>query len=145
VSEVNADRVLIVEAPNGRDMLKLGLEAAGFAVDVADDGEKGLGIATPRAPAVVVIDITLPRMNGWELARQLRQAFGPHIRLIALTSRDAPEDHARSRGAGFDVHLVKPIPPAGVDETIRRLLAAPSRDPVIVPGHVPSARPSASD
>ena len=122
--EVNVERVLLVEQPDGRDMLKIGLEAAGFEVDLADDAETALSIATVRAPAVVIIEITLPGMHGWELARRLRQIFGSRIRLIALTSRGDPEDHARSTAAGFDVHLVKPVPPSALEQTIRALLAA---------------------
>ena len=122
--DVNVERVLLVEQPDGRDMLKIGLEAAGFEVDLADDAEMALSTATARAPAVVVIEIDLPRIDGWELARQLRRLFGSRIRLIALTSRGDPEDHARSTAAGFDVHLVKPVPQSTVAQTIRALLAA---------------------
>jgi CheY-like chemotaxis protein len=122
--DVNVERVLLVEAPNGRDMLKIGLEAAGFEVAVADDAETALTRASTLAPAVVIIEITLPTMDGWELARRLRQLFGPRIRLIALTSRGDPEDHVRSLEAGFNVHLVKPVPPSTIQQTIRNLLAA---------------------
>jgi DNA-binding response OmpR family regulator len=124
VRDVNVERVLLVEQPNGRDMLKLGLESAGFEIDLADDAETALSAATARAPAVVIIEINLPRMDGWELARRLRQLFGARVRLIALTSRGDPEDHARSIAAGFDVHLVKLVPQATVQQTIRALLAA---------------------
>ena len=78
------------------------LEHAGFEVDVASEGESALMIAAARAPAVMIVD----------------------IRLIALTSRDDPQDRARSIAAGFDVHLVKPVHPAAVEQTIRALLAA---------------------
>ena len=122
--EVNVERVLLVEQPNGRDMLKLGLESAGFETDVADDAETALRIASVRRPAVVIVEINLPRMDGWELARRLRRLFGSRIRLIALTSRGDPEDYARSTVAGFDVHLVKPVPQSTVEQTIRALLAA---------------------
>ena len=122
--DVNVERVLLVEQPNGRDMLKLGLEAAGYETDVADDAETALRIALVRSPGVVIIEINLPRMDGWELARRLRRHFGHRIRLIALTSRGDPEDYARSITAGFDVHLVKPVPHATIEQTIRALLAA---------------------
>jgi CheY-like chemotaxis protein len=110
--DVHVERVLLVEQPNGRDMLKLGLEAAGFEVAVADDAETALTRATSLAPAVVIIEITLPTMDGWELARRLRQLFGSRMRLIALTSRGDPEDRHRHRRrlrcppreAGFSIH-----------------------------------------
>jgi two-component system, sensor histidine kinase len=122
--DVNVERVLLVEQPNGRDMLKIGLESAGFEVDLADDAETALSTAAVRAPAVVIIEISLPVMDGWELARRLRALFGSRIRLIALTSRGAPEDYARSIAAGFNVHLVKPVPQSMVAQMIRALLAA---------------------
>jgi DNA-binding response OmpR family regulator len=122
--EVYAERVLLVEQPDGRDMLKLALEHAGFEVDVANDGESALPIAARRRPAVVIVDINLPRMDGWELGRRLRQQAGPQIRLIALTSRGEPEDQMRSTAAGFHVHLVKPVRPPEVEQMIRVLLAA---------------------
>ena len=122
--DVNVERVLLVEPPDGRDMLKIGLEAAGFEVAVADDAETALNRATTLAPAVVIIEINLPTMDGWELARRLRQRFGSRMRLIALTSRGDPEDRDRSTTAGFDIHLVKPVPQSTVERMIRALLAA---------------------
>ena len=74
--DVHVERVLLVEPPDGRDMLKIGLEAAGFEVAVADDAETALTHATALAPAVVIIEINLPTMDGWELARRLRQLSG---------------------------------------------------------------------
>jgi DNA-binding response OmpR family regulator len=122
--DVHVERVLLVEQPDGRDMLKVGLQAAGFEVAVADDAETALTRATTLAPAVVIIEITLPTMDGWELARRLRQLFGSRIRLTALTSLGDPEDRDRSTAAGFDIHLVKPVSQSTVAGTIRALLAA---------------------
>jgi len=130
----SGDRVLVVEAPNGRDVLQLGLEMAGYQVDVADDGEAGLIVAAARPPAAAIIDLGVPIIDGWVLAESLRYVFGEHIRLIALTSRDEPEERERSRAAGFDTHLIKPVSPNRVTQTLRQLLvtagrlAAPARD-----------------
>ncbi len=122
--ELHAERVLLVEQPDGRDMLKLALEHVGFDVDLANDGESALTIVAARAPAVVIVDILLPGMDGWELAQRLRDVYGAAIRLVALTSLGDPEDRAQSAAAGFDVHLVKPVQPGKVRDTIRHLLAA---------------------
>ena len=124
MSELYAERVLLVEQPDGRDMLKVALEHVGFEVDLANDGESALTIAAARAPAVVIVDILLPGMDGWELAQRLRDVYGAAIRLVALTSLGDPEDRAQSAAAGFDVHLVKPVQPGEVHDTIRHLLAA---------------------
>lgn len=124
MSSLNAERILIVEQPDGRDMLKLALEHVGFEVDLADDAEEGLEIAEARRPAVIIVDIVLPRMNGWELARGLRLRYGADLRLVALTSLGEPDDLARSVEAGFDQHLVKPVQPIVLEAAIRQLLAA---------------------
>ena len=80
--------------------------------------------AAARVPAVVITDIVLPGMDGWELAERLRDVYGAGIRLIALTCLGDPEDRAHSAAAGFDVHMVKPVRPGKVHDTIRSLLAA---------------------
>jgi two-component system, sensor histidine kinase len=117
------DRVLVVEEPDGRDTLKLGLEMAGYRVDLADDGEVGLLVAAARTPAAAIIDLKVPIIDGWSLAESLRCVFGKAIRLIAVTSRDEPEERERSRVAGFDRHLVKPVSPNQVNQTLRQMLA----------------------
>jgi DNA-binding response OmpR family regulator len=116
-------RVLVIEGPRGRDRLTQGLEMAGYQVDVADDGEAGLIVAAARTPAAAIIDLSVPIIDGWLLAESLRYVFGERIRLIALTSRDEPEEHERSRAAGFDTHLMKPVSPTRAHQTLRQLLA----------------------
>ena len=116
-------RVLVVDESDGRDMLELGLEMAGYQVDVADDGEAGLITAAVRTPAAAIIDLGVPIIDGWSLAESLRSVFGEQIRLIAVTSRDEPEERERSRAAGFDTHLVRPVSPNRVNQALRQLLA----------------------
>ena len=114
--------MLLIEEPDVRHRLKLGLEMAGYDVDVVDDGEAGLRAAAARAPAAAIIDLNVPPVTGWTLAQSLRDVFGERIRLIAVGSRDDPEDRDRSRAAGFDAHLVKPVSPNRVHQTLRQLL-----------------------
>ena len=76
-----------------------------------------------RAPAVVIADIILPGMDGWELAQRLRRIYGAAMRLVALTTLGDPEDRANSATAGFNVHLMKPVRPGKVHDTILNLLA----------------------
>jgi len=115
-------RVLIVERPDGREMVKWVLERHGFSVDLADDGEAGLLAAAAHDPAVVLIEIDVPKVDGWTLARAMRRLFGRRVALVAITSRHAPEDRQRSRAAGFDAHLVKPVPIVEIETTIRALV-----------------------
>jgi two-component system cell cycle response regulator DivK len=114
-------RVLLVEEPDGRDVLKARLEMAGYRVDLADDGEVGLLMAAARAPAAALIDLDVPIVDGWSLAETLRQVFDQEIRLIAMAGEDAPE--AWSFDAGFDTHLVKPVSPNRVRHALQQLLS----------------------
>jgi len=117
------DRVLVVEEPDGRETLKLGLEMAGYRVDLADDGEAGLLVAAARTPAAAIIDLKAPIVDGWSLAEALRCMLGKAITLVAVTSRDEPIERERSRIAGFDKHLVKPVSPNQVHQTLRQMFA----------------------
>jgi CheY-like chemotaxis protein len=105
-------RVLVVEDnADGREMLRLLLEMFGYEVEVARDGVEGVEMGLSDHPQAAVIDIGLPRLDGYQVARRLRAEFGPHIFLITHTSNGRPEDRERALRAGFDVHLVKPVDP----------------------------------
>jgi signal transduction histidine kinase/ActR/RegA family two-component response regulator len=118
--------VLIVE-DNDDNRLMLGelLRLHGHDVVDAADGTSGLRVASARRPDVALVDIGLPDMDGYELARRLRAQLGATIRLVAVTGFGQPEDRARSRRAGFDAHLVKPVSP----EAIEAALDPPSSRP----------------
>ena len=122
-SAIRGDRVLVVDEPGERDLLEQALEMAGYQVDVADDGEAGLIIAAMRTPAAAIIDLGVPIIDGCLLGESMRGVFGKRIRLIAVTSRDEPDGRERSLTAGFDIHLVKPVSPNRVTQTLRQLLA----------------------
>jgi DNA-binding response OmpR family regulator len=114
-------RILVVEDhEDSRAGLALWLEIVGHTVEASADGLSALAVARARPPAIAIIDIGIPGLNGWEVARRLRDAFGRRIGLIALTSRQSAEDRARSLLAGFDAHLVKP---ANGEELFRAIKA----------------------
>jgi CheY-like chemotaxis protein len=87
------------------------LELDGHQVQEAADGPHGLEMALAQRPEVVIIDIGLPGLDGFEVARRLRAALGEGPLLIAVTGYGQAEDLRLSRAAGFDVHLVKPVSP----------------------------------
>jgi CheY-like chemotaxis protein len=98
------------------------LRLGGHEVCTAHDGEEAVAAADAFRPEVVLLDIGLPRLDGFEAARRIRaQPWGRQIRLIALTGWGQDEDRRRSKEAGFDDHLVKPV---DLDE-LRGLLAGP--------------------
>jgi CheY-like chemotaxis protein len=121
-------RVLIIEdQQDSRDVLKLLLELYGYVVDAEPDGLSGIEAARAHPPALAIIDIGLPNLDGWAVAHQLRDEFDDHIRLIALTSRNQPEDRVRSQAAGFDLHMVKPTAIDDLEQAMTRLLHDPDR------------------
>jgi signal transduction histidine kinase/ActR/RegA family two-component response regulator len=104
-----ARRVLVIDDnEDAARMLQLILESAGHDVCTAFDGTDGLALAEQCHPAVAFVDLRMPGMDGYEVARRLRARFGQHLRLIAVTGFSHEEHQERSRQAGFDEHLVKP-------------------------------------
>src|SRR6185312_922951 len=86
------------------------LETVGHVSRVAADGPTALEVAGEFDPDIALLDIGLPVMNGYEVARRLRERpGGSRVRLIALTGYGQESDHDRSRRAGFADHLVKPV------------------------------------
>lgn len=101
--------VLVVEDnDDGRDMLSAMLGLHGFRVTAARDGEEALRLAAAEWPDAALIDIGLPGISGYELARRLRQHSAAGIRLIALTGYGLDEDRRNAAEAGFSIHLTKP-------------------------------------
>jgi CheY-like chemotaxis protein len=104
--------VLVIEDEAGiRESLEALLQRDGHRVDVAEDGVEGVEKAITLRPQIALIDIALPRMDGFEAARQIRAALGSAITLIACTAYSGPEDHQQALDAGFDALRVKPIDP----------------------------------
>lgn len=108
---IEGRRVMIVEDdPDTAESLKLILEANGADVRVASSGPKALAAFASFAPEAVLLDIGLPGMDGYEVARRLRAEFPEQpALLVALTGWGRTEDVERARDAGFDEHLVKPV------------------------------------
>jgi signal transduction histidine kinase len=102
-------RVLVVDDNrDAADSLALLLQVQGHEVQIAYDGEQALQVAAGFPADLVLLDIGLPLMNGFEVARRLRSR-GSAARLVALSGYGQPEDVRQSREAGFDAHLVKPV------------------------------------
>ncbi|HET7341498.1 MAG TPA: response regulator [Methylomirabilota bacterium] len=103
-------RILVIEDDaDSAEVLQLGLEALGQHVAVAKDGAAGIALATETKPDVVLVDLGLPGLDGYEVVRQIRSALGESVRVIALTGYGRAEDRRRTAEAGFDGHLMKPI------------------------------------
>jgi signal transduction histidine kinase len=103
-------RVLVVDDnQDAADLIADALRAAGFVVAVAHDGPSALEAAARVHPEVALLDIGLPLMDGYELARRLRQQEDDRLQLIAITGYGQDSDRARTRALGFAHHFVKPV------------------------------------
>ena len=107
-----ARHVLVIEDnADAREMLRMALELDGHRVETAADGVSGVDAALRTTPDLVLVDIGLPGLDGYAVARRLRAALGHRVTLVALTGYGQSEDRRRTSEAGFDAHLVKPVDP----------------------------------
>jgi signal transduction histidine kinase/ActR/RegA family two-component response regulator len=123
VAEELGDRILVVDDNrDAADSLAAILEIMGARTSVAYDGEDALAKAAGLQPSIAILDIGMPRMDGYELARRLR-ADPQHdgLALVALTGWGQDSDRERIASAGFDRHLLKPVDIAELTQTLSRL------------------------
>jgi CheY-like chemotaxis protein len=114
-------RVVVIEDnPDIRETLQMLMNIWGHDVTMAGDGRSGIDLVLRQRPDVALIDVGLPGMNGYEVARAIRRAMpNDTIRLVAVTGYGQSADREEAMHAGFDAHVLKPIEP----ETLERLLA----------------------
>ena len=117
---LTANRLKILVVDDNRDAaetLSMLLELKGHAVRRAYDGENALQVAEGFRPEMVLLDLGMPKMNGYEACRRIRdQEWGAHMTLIAVTGWGQEDDRRKSSAAGFDGHLVKPVDPETLEE-----------------------------
>lgn len=111
MSTAQKARILVVDDNrDAAESLQMLLQLAGHEVNVAYDGRQAIDTFAAHRPDIVFLDIGLPRINGYEVARTIRaQAPGRDTLLVALTGWGQEEDLHRAEQAGFDHHLVKPV------------------------------------
>jgi CheY-like chemotaxis protein len=121
-------KILLVEDNEmNRDMLSRRLTRRGYEVILAVDGESGLALAGSEGPNLILMDMSLPILDGWEAARRLKAASATrHIPVIALTAHAMSSDRDRALAAGCDDYDTKPIELARLLEKIEALLATGS-------------------
>jgi CheY-like chemotaxis protein len=105
-------RILVVEDnADNREMMRILLETSGHEVHEAPDGPSGVDLAIRLEPEIALVDIGLPGLDGYEVARQIRAKLHQRVKLIALSGYGRREDRQRAFAAGFDDHLIKPVDP----------------------------------
>lgn len=108
---------------DGADSLGMLLEFMDYDVRTVYDGLQAVELARTWQPDLVILDINMPVMDGYEAARKLRSMKNtPRLVLVALTARTSPADRASSKAAGFDLHLAKPIGPEQLAEVVDQSL-----------------------
>ncbi len=129
-------RILVIEDNSDlRDGLKRLLEQVGHEVLSSPDGEEGVVTALARHPDVVLVDIGLPKLDGYGVAARLRPALSPDVLLIAVSGYGSQQDRRRAFDAGFDVHLTKPVTLQALQDVLGRSPGAsgPSRGRMPLP------------
>jgi len=123
-------RVLVAEdIPDAAEMMRLMVECMGHHVRVAADGVQALALAREFNPQIALLDIGMPRMDGYEAAREIRRALGHRVLLVALTGWGQEEDQRRAYSAGFDRHVTKPADPDILESLIASVASAPDVEP----------------
>ena len=112
-------RVLVAEdIPDAAEMMRLMIECMGHDVRVAADGVQAVEIAVDFKPQIALLDLGMPRMDGYEAARRLRAALDRSVVLVALTGWGQEQDQRRAYAAGFDYHVTKPAEPDVIESLI---------------------------
>jgi CheY-like chemotaxis protein len=126
---LTAHRILVVDDNHdAADSMGMLLRMLGAQVHSVHDGPAALGALDTYRPSIVLLDIGMPMMDGYEVARRARQQpYGRDVVLIALTGWGQDHDRSRSKEAGFDHHLVKPV----AIGDLQAILARPSRHPAV--------------
>ena len=116
-------RVLVVDDNrDSADSLSLLLRNEGYVVDTAYDGAEAIRLADTNRPQVVLLDIQMPRLSGYDIVRELRRyERAPRPYLVAVSAWGQESDRLAAKQAGFDLHLTKPVDPAQLIEMLSKL------------------------
>lgn len=119
------DRIVLVveDGEDARMFMRLALERLGYIVFEAEDGEQALEVAERVSPHLILMDLTLPVMDGLAATQRIRATDGMSgIPVIAVTAHQGTDFREGAKGAGFDAYVTKPIDVDSLDELIRGLL-----------------------
>jgi CheY-like chemotaxis protein len=115
--------LLVDDNPRGLEFLDFRLKALGYRTTLAENGELALGVVAQDRPDIVVLDVTMPEMNGYQACRAIKR-MAPKMPVIILTAKTDPADRFWAMQSGADAFLNKPIDPVIVVEKLKELLGA---------------------
>ena len=118
------NRVLLVEDnEDNLELVRFLLERAGFEVLAGHDGQEALELARKELPDLILMDLSIPIIDGWTATKQLKaEPNTSHIPILALTAHTLPSDHKRATESGFDGYISKPIDVLHFSESITKTL-----------------------
>jgi two-component system cell cycle response regulator DivK len=117
--------LLVEDNPHNRKIFSGMLTHSGFTVVEAEDGHQALAAVAKQLPDLILMDLSIPGVDGWEVTRRLKaDPRTKAVPIIALTAHAMRGDEERARAAGCDHYLAKPISPKKVVEEVRKLLSA---------------------
>jgi signal transduction histidine kinase/CheY-like chemotaxis protein len=120
-AELRARRIVIVEDnADVRHLLRLKLNRLGHDVAEAADGPEGLRVVLDQRPDLALVDLGLPGIDGFQLAKEVREQLGDDVVLVAVSGFGRPEDKRRAMEAGFDEHVTKPADVRDIENILRR-------------------------
>jgi two-component system, chemotaxis family, CheB/CheR fusion protein len=121
-------RVLVVDDnKDAAKMLKSFLKSLGHEIRAAHDGQEAIDAAGEFRPDVILMDLRMPKVSGYDAAEQIRKTnWGKSVRMVALSGFGHDEERRKTKQVGFDHHLVKPVEPSALEELLARLASPPS-------------------
>lgn len=124
MSRPGAHVLLVDDNPRGLEFLDVRLKSLGYRTTLAHNGEVGVGVVERDRPDVVVLDVTMPEMNGYQACRAMKR-IAPKMPIIILTAKTEAADRFWAMQSGADAFLTKPIDPTRVVEALAELLSRP--------------------
>jgi len=126
--------LLVEDNVDNRDMMQFLLERAGYTVSTAETGRKALEIAHREVPDVILMDLSMPEMDGWTAAAEIRKdPLLVNVPLIAVTAHTLPGDRRKAIDSGFDSYISKPINVRMFDVTVTKVLEEKAQNPTRKP------------
>lgn len=132
--------LLIEDEPNMRELVKARLEQNGYTVVTAGDGYQGIFMARKEKPDLIILDLMIPKMDGYTVCRTLKASSDfNNVPIVMFTARTAPDDRRRGAEMGADAYLTKPFEPSTLLAKIEELLQQHATPPA--PESTPSQTP----